>query len=191
MEIKETRFQFIPQRGELLVSEPFLADPNFRRSVVLLCEHEEQGSVGFILNRLLNLTTEEVIPGLLNISFPVFYGGPVEQNTLHFIHTAGELIEDSLPITDGIYWGGDIEAINALLLAGKVKPEDFKFFIGYSGWGEGQLNAEISLKAWWATPSSPAIVFTDDLEEMWRSVVKNLGQDFAYLANSPIDYNWN
>ncbi len=191
MEIKETRFQFIPQKGELLVSEPFLADPNFRRSVVLLCEHEEQGSVGFILNRLLNLTTEDVIPGLLNIPFPVFYGGPVEQNTLHFIHTAGELIEDSIPITEGIYWGGDIEAINALLLAGKVKPEDFRFFIGYSGWGEGQLNAEIALKAWWATPSSPAIVFTDDLEEMWRSVVKNLGQDFAYLANSPIDYNWN
>ncbi|MBC7381734.1 MAG: YqgE/AlgH family protein [Bacteroidia bacterium] len=191
MEIKETRFQFNPQRGQLLISEPFLADPNFRRSVILLCEHEEEGSVGFILNRLLTLTTDEVIPGLLTINFPVFYGGPVEQNTLHFIHKANDLIEEAMPVSNGIFWGGNIEAINELLLQDKVKPEDFKFFIGYSGWGEGQLNIEIAQKSWWATPAESEIVFTDDLEEMWSRVVKNLGSDFAYLANSPKDFNWN
>lgn len=191
MEIKNQKFDFTPERGQLLISEPFLADPNFRRTVVLLCEHELEVSVGFILNRLLSTNTDEVIPGLLSFSFPVFYGGPVEQNTLHFIHRRGDLIEDALPIAKGIFWGGNIHSIDQLLLENKVQPEDFKFFLGYSGWGEDQLNAEVFQKAWWATNSSPEIVFTDDLEEMWSRVVKKLGQNFAYLANSPEDYSWN
>ncbi len=191
MEIKKQKFTFNPQRGQLLISEPFLADPNFRRTVVLLCEHEPEGSVGFILNRLLEITTDELIPGLLNFAFPIFYGGPVEENTLHFIHSHGRLIEDAIPISNGIYWGGNIHEINELLIENKVKVEDFKFFMGYSGWGEDQLNKEVAQKAWWATDASPEIVFTDDLEKMWSSVVKNMGADFAYLANSPEDYSWN
>lgn len=191
MEIFNKQFNFTPHGGQLLLSEPFLSDPNFRKSVVLLCEHEEQGSVGFILNKLLPQTTDEIIPDLLNENFPIFYGGPVEQNTLHFIHRAGLHIDDSLPISEGVYWGGDIEKINILIKSGLAKKEDFKFFIGYSGWGEGQLTSEIEQKAWWLTNLDANLVFSHDLEQMWATCVRMLGDDFAYLANSPDDYSWN
>jgi putative transcriptional regulator len=168
-----------------------LHDSNFRKTVILLCEHESEGSVGFVINRLLASTTNDVIPGLLEYNFPVFYGGPVEQNTLHFIHRCGELIEDSIPITSNLFWGGNIEIINDLIGKGLASESDFKFFIGYSGWASGQLSDEIDQKAWWLTNVNEELVFLDDIEEIWPQAVRNLGQDFAYLADSPDDYHWN
>jgi putative transcriptional regulator len=191
MEILNKQYNFTPHSGQLLISEPFLSDPNFRKTVILLCEHEFHGSVGFVLNRLLSKTTADIIPSLLDHEFPIFYGGPVEQNTLHFIHRCGSLIEDSFPIGKNVYWGGNIEVINELISKGKASIHDFKFFIGYSGWASGQLNIEIDQKAWWLTNLSEDLVFMDDLEEMWPQAVRNLGQDFAYLADSPEDYHWN
>lgn len=176
MEISQQLYSFNPNSGQLLISEPFLSDPNFRKSVILLCEHEIIGSVGFIINKLMSKDTNEVIPGLLSQNFPIFYGGPVEQNTLHFIHKKGSLIEDSIEIGQGVFWGGDISKINELLKDGKATITDFKFFIGYSGWAEGQLQSEIDQKAWWACEIEEEIVFTDDIEEIWPICVKKLGQ---------------
>jgi len=180
-----------PTKGNLLISEPFLFDPNFSRTVVLLSEHNEEGSVGFIINRLLNMDTEELVPGLLNHRFPVFYGGPVEPNTLHFIHTCGQVIPGAQEITEGIYWGGDIDILSDLLNQKIVMPEECKFFVGYSGWTEGQLIEEIAAKAWWISDADAKTVFTDDLEDMWRRAVKNLGGDKSYLADAPLDPRWN
>lgn len=191
MEISQQLYNFNPNSGQLLISEPFLSDPNFRKSVILLCEHEIIGSVGFIINKLMSMDTDEVIPGLLSHNFPIFYGGPVEKNTLHFIHKKGLLIDDSIEIGCGVFWGGDISKINELLKDGKANSTDFKFFIGYSGWAEGQLQSEIDQKAWWACDIDEEVVFTDDIEEIWPICVKKLGPDFAYLANSPDDYHWN
>jgi putative transcriptional regulator len=191
MKISHKQYKFTPNSGQLLVSEPFLADPNFRKTVVLLCEHEAQGSVGFIINRLLDVDTDEIIPGLLNVNFPIYYGGPVEQNTLHFIHKAGLLIDESFPIGDDIFWGGNIDQINILLESGKATEQDFKFFIGYSGWGEGQLEAEIDQKAWWLTNLIKEEAFNENIEDIWPNTVRTMGKDFAYLADAPEDYNWN
>lgn len=191
MEIRKKEFTFSPEGGQILISEPFLNDPNFRKTVVLLCEHEEDSSVGFVLNRMLSATTSEVIPDLLHYNFPIFYGGPVEPNSLHFIHRCGLAIEDSFPIGNGIYWGGDIDYINKVIKAGLATEADFKFFIGYSGWAAGQLLAEIDQKAWWLSKPTVDLVFLDDLEEMWPNAVRTLGSDFAYLADSPEDFLWN
>lgn len=180
-----------PHKGSLLISEPYLEDVHFRRTVVLLSEHNEMGTVGFILNRLLNVTTTDVVPDLLDISFPVFYGGPVEPNTLHFIHKAGMVIPGSFEISKDIYWGGDIEMVNDLLNTGVVTQDEFRFFVGYSGWSPGQLDDEIREKAWWITRSTESIVFDDDLDNMWKKVVQQMGDDFAYMANSPEDPSWN
>ncbi len=180
-----------PSKGCLLLSEPFLGDMKFRRTVVLLGEHAEEGTVGFVLNRLLNITTKEVVPDLLSVDFPVYYGGPVEPNTLHFIHMAGDLIPGSQEIMPGIYWGGDIDLINLLLEKKEVYPEQFKFFIGYSGWEPGQLEEEIEQKAWWVTKGDSDMIFHDDLENMWPALVRKLGKDYAYLADSPEDPQWN
>jgi putative transcriptional regulator len=191
MKVFTKQYDFTPHSGQLLVSEPFLSDPNFRKTVILLCEHEPQGSVGFVLNKLLETNTDEVIPGLLNHNFPIYYGGPVEQNTLHFVHRCGKLIDDSFPIGEGVYWGGNIELINDLIEKGEATLDDFKFFIGYSGWAEGQLTDEIEAKSWWLTSIDANIVFGENIEELWPAAVKKLGPDFAYLADSPDDYHWN
>ena len=191
MKIDNKQYKFSPNGGQFLVSEPFLADPNFRKTVVLLCEHEPEGSVGFIINRLLDVDTNEVIPGLLNVNFPIYYGGPVEQNTLHFIHKAGLVIDESFPIGDDVFWGGNIDQINTLIESGKANEQDFKFFIGYSGWGEGQLEAEIDQKSWWLTNLVKAEAFNVNIEDIWPNTVRAMGKDFAYLADAPEDYNWN
>jgi putative transcriptional regulator len=168
-----------------------LADPNFRKSVVLLCEHELEGSVGFMLNKEVDLFTDDIIPGLLSYNFPVFYGGPVEPNTLHFIHKTNQPIRETFHLGQDVYWGGDIEDVNDLLSKGLASFNDFKFFIGYSGWAEGQLQAEIDQKAWWLGDIDSTLIFADEIDQIWPNSVKKLGSDFAYLADSPEDYNWN
>lgn len=180
-----------PHKGTLLLSEPFLEDMKFRRTVVLLGEHNDDGTVGFVLNRLLNITTRDVVPDLLETEYPVYYGGPVEPNTLHFIHKAGHLIDGSQPIANGIFWGGDIDQVNDFIRRKILDPVDFKFFLGYSGWESGQLLDEIENKAWWLTESNHQIVFDDDLDHMWANLVRTLGPDFAYMADSPEDPQWN
>ncbi len=180
-----------PQKGRLLISEPFLNDIQFRRSIVLIGDHNDEGTVGFILNRLLATTTNEIVPDLLEVNFPLFYGGPVEPNTLHFIHTAGVLIEGAQEISNGVFWGGNIEMINDLLNNKRVTPNQFRFFIGYSGWATNQLQDEVEDKTWWVAEGNDQIIFDDDLENMWKHVVKSLGEDYAYMANSPEDPSWN
>ncbi len=180
-----------PAKGSVLISEPFLNDLHFRRTVVLLGEHNSEGSVGFILNRLLNLRTNKVVPSLLDMDFPLFYGGPVEPNTLHFIHTVGELIEGAQPIKNGIFWGGNIELVNDLLNRGVVQQNEFRFFVGYSGWTPNQLDEEVEEKAWWVGEVSTELIFNDDLENMWSNVVRGMDEDYAYMANSPEDPQWN
>ncbi|MFN5884206.1 MAG: YqgE/AlgH family protein [Bacteroidota bacterium] len=192
MQVKNIQPSFGPPlKGSVLISEPYLSDLQFRRTVVLLGEHNEDGSVGFVLNRLLSIRSNEVVPGLLDIDFPLFYGGPVEPNTLHFIHTVGELIEGAQAIKDGIFWGGNIELVNDLLNQKVVKLNEFKFFVGYSGWAPGQLEDEMQEKAWWLGEAPASLIFSDDPERMWTNVVKNLNEDYAYMANSPDDPQWN
>lgn len=192
MQVKNIQPSFGPPlKGSVLISEPYLSDLQFRRTVVLLGEHNEDGSVGFVLNRLLSIRSNEVVPGLLDIDFPLFYGGPVEPNTLHFIHTVGDLIEGAQPIKDGIFWGGNIELVNDLLNQKVVKLNEFKFFVGYSGWAPGQLEDEMQEKAWWLGEAPASLIFSDDPERMWTNVVKNLNEDYAYMANSPDDPQWN
>ncbi|MCX6186452.1 MAG: YqgE/AlgH family protein [Bacteroidetes bacterium] len=183
--------KLLPARGRILISEPFLKDPQFNRTVVLLGQHNDESSVGFVLNRLLNASTDELVPDLLIYNFPLYYGGPVEQNTLHFIHTYGDIIEDAEEISHGIFWGGNINSVNNAIEKRLAKPENFKFFVGYSGWTEGQLDDEIKQKAWWVSECNTNTIFTDDLEDMWSMLVKHLGKNFEHLANAPLDPNWN
>ena len=104
-----------PAQDILLIADPFSKDPNFMRTVVYICRHSEEGSFGFVLNKVFNQTLDELIKGLDDIKIPVYYGGPVQTDTVHYIHQYPELIPDCYKISDEIFWGGDFETVKTLL----------------------------------------------------------------------------
>lgn len=180
-----------PAKGHLLISEPFLPDPNFKRTVILLTEHNEEGSVGFVLNKQTNITLNKLMTDFSDFSALVSYGGPVEPNTLHFLHKTGDILEGSIEIMKGVYWGGNFEALKILANTGKLNPSDFKFFIGYSGWGPGQLMDEIKANSWFCAPSVQEYCFLKNPENLWRKVLKNMGNEYSVISNFPEDPSLN
>lgn len=176
----------IPSAGKVLIAEPFLGDPNFERSVVLICEHNNEGSFGLVLNNVSKNTIADVVDDIY-VDFPLFIGGPVEQNTLHFVHRLGHLIEDSIDLGNGIFWSGDFESIKSLLSIGTIKSEDIRFFIGYSGWGAGQLGNELAQNTWFVSDINSDVLFEEYTNQFWRTVLKRMGGDYKVLANYPVD----
>src|SRR6185436_15532070 len=132
-----------PASGILLISDPFLKDPNFMRTVVFLCEHQEQGSFGFVLNKNYEHSLDELVPDLAGLNLPVHYGGPVQMDTLHFLHQYPDKIPGGFEVIDGVYWGGEFETAVELLRNKEIDPNKIRFYIGYSGWSEGQLSDEL------------------------------------------------
>lgn len=180
-----------PQKGSLLVSEPFMLDPNFKRSVVLLTEFEEQGAIGFILNQLSDYRVNDLIPDS-TCTLPVFVGGPVANDTLHFIHTCYDKLNSGIEIMDGIYWGGNYEALQILINSGQINSSEIKFFIGYSGWGEEQLEAELEQNSWLVAKNfNSEVIFVENEENLWKEVVIGLGPKYAHIANFPENPQWN
>ena len=110
----------IPAAGVLLIADPFLKDPNFLRTVVFLCEHKEDGSFGFVINRRFENTLDELVDGLEGYKIPVYYGGPVEQHTIHLLHQYGDAIPESQEIMKGIYWGGDFATVVKMIKDGEM-----------------------------------------------------------------------
>jgi len=175
------------QAGTILIADPFLKDPNFLRSVIFLCEHQPEGSFGFVLNRKSEYVIGDLIEELAGCRFPVFYGGPVQQNTIHFLHRRAGLITGGEKVTGEIYWGGEFEEVVSLLRNDKLSEEDLKLFIGYSGWSESQLNEELNQQTWLTTFSSEDIVFANNISEIWRNTLKQLGGKYEQLIHYPID----
>jgi len=179
-----------PSQGRLLIAEPFLGDPNFERSVILLCVHNEQGTLGFVLNQPVEANLADIWKEAY-VDFPVFLGGPVEKNTLHFIHRLGDKIEGAEDIGNGLFWGGDYEQVRTLLNLGKVSENDIRFFAGYSGWASGQLANEIKHNSWILSETDASFIFDTPSKEFWRSVLKRMGGENKAKANYPIDPRMN
>ncbi|RYG41253.1 MAG: YqgE/AlgH family protein [Chitinophagaceae bacterium] len=176
-----------PGPGILLIAEPFLKDPNFMRTVVLLCDHQEEGSFGFVLNKLYEHSLDELMNDMGELKLPVFYGGPVQMDTLHFLHQYPEKIPGSFEVLDGICWGGDFETAIGLLRSGEIDQKKIRFFIGYSGWSNGQLGDELKEKSWLTAQATRKIVFHHQAEEIWKASLKLLGTEYEVMANFPID----
>lgn len=176
-----------PASGILLIADPFLKDPNFLRTVVLLCEHQDEGSFGFVLNRPFKNTLDELIPELEGHVLPVFDGGPVQKDSLHFLHQLPDDIPGGQEIVPGVYWGGEFETVIRLLQEGRIDSGKIRFFIGYSGWGEGQLNNEMSEKTWLTVAANHKLVFHDKYDEIWKEALRHLGGEFEMMINFPLD----
>jgi putative transcriptional regulator len=172
--------------GRLLISEPFMLDPNFKRAVILLTEYAEAGAMGFILNHQSEYLLGDVLPDVSYSEIPVYSGGPVAANTLHFIHCIPQKIEGGIEICDGIFWGGDFEKAKELVSSYGINEHEIKFFMGYSGWTPSQLDEELQENSWIvAEKCSAATIFSGSEQNMWREVVISLGQRFAHIANFP------
>lgn len=176
-----------PGPGILLIADPFLKDPNFLRTVVFLCEHKEEGSFGFVLNRQYENTLDELIPELEGHKIPVYYGGPVQLDTLHFLHQYPEEIPGGQEVLKGIYWGGDFDAVVGLLKKEAIDLDKIRFYIGYSGWGSGQLKDEMTEKTWLTVKANRKLIFHIDYRELWKESLKQLGGDYEMMVNFPID----
>ena len=137
-----------PTKGKLLIAEPsILNDSSFNRSVIFLTEHDENGSVGFIFNKPAPYTINDIIPDI-NSSLKVYFGGPVSESNLYFVHKVPELIPNSIEIENGIFWGGDFDIVQELLNDKILSKNDIRFFLGYSGWSKEQLDEELSITSW-------------------------------------------
>jgi putative transcriptional regulator len=188
MDFFRYRNKLNPEKGRLLISEPFLPDPNFERTVVLLCEHNEEGSFGFVLNKPAMVKVSEVMDELRNFDHKIFIGGPVQQDTLHFIHRNNGEIEGGAEVREGIYWGGNFENVLFLTDTQQLMPTHIKFFLGYSGWSPGQLEQELEEDSWIVCDFvTEDIMFETEPEAMWRKALGNMGGRFSVYANYPVD----
>lgn len=163
-----------------------MGDTNFERSVVLVCEHSPSGTFGLVLNHPADIHLSDVIDDV-HPDLPLFIGGPVQQNTLHFIHRRPDLIDGSIQVVDGLYWSGDFEQVKRAVNVGTLTERDARFFIGYSGWNGGQLAGELSQKSWIVSRTTADFLFDTPTKEFWRGVLKRMGGAYKSMAHYPID----
>jgi putative transcriptional regulator len=175
----------IPEKGKLLISEPFLPDSFFNRTLIYLTEHTDKGSVGFILNKSINIKVDDALEGFTGWEEKLTMGGPVAPDTLHFIHTMGDLIHDSVWISDNIYWGGNIDILKELIKSGKADRGQVRFFLGYSGWGEGQLEKELGENSWLIGNAAGKAVMSYRTEDTWKMVLRNMNKKYSIWADFP------
>ena len=180
------------KKGNLIVAEPTVfSDENFNRSVILLVDHSQSGSVGFILNKKLEYSTKEIIPEL-KFEFPIYNGGPVKQDNLYFIHNKSILISGSLAIKNEIHWGGDFKKALDLINEKKIKSDEIKFFLGYSGWEKNQLENEIQSNSWIVVNDNKNDkILLEDCENIWKDNLTKLGGNYMIWSNSPENPNHN
>jgi len=175
----------IAAKGLILISEPFLSDTYFKRSVVYLTEHNTEGSVGFVLNKPIDLKVKDVIQDFPEFDAGVSIGGPVNTNTIHYIHTLGDTVPNSIKVKDNIYWGGDFDSIKNLISLGDIKTGQIRFFLGYSGWSENQLENELKQNAWLVAEIRPELVMRGEKSDFWNQILKKMGNKYRVWANFP------
>ncbi|GAB3223277.1 YqgE/AlgH family protein [Hymenobacter seoulensis] len=178
--------------GSLLISQPFLGDPNFERTVVLLCSHsDEEGSFGLVLNRPASLQLGDVLelPGgqtLPAAHVPLGIGGPVQADTLHYLHMQPDLPQ-AVDLGHDVYWGGDFRQLLEQLISGRTEPDTIRLYVGYSGWTAGQLAEEVRENVWIVHPNAADKVFTLDTDAFWQSILREKGGRYRVLSNYPTD----
>jgi len=185
IQIKSNKLK--PAKGRLLLSEPFMSDYYFGRSVILLAEHDDKGSFGIIMNKPVTVGFNEVLKDFPDFDSPIYLGGPVETNSLFYVHSLGDKIEGSVEITSNLFWGGDIETIKEMILLKTIQPGDIRFFIGYSGWGANQLDAELKRNSWIILRSAKLDLLSIDPMMMWESLMNSMGKEYSYWTKFPID----
>ena len=176
-----------PSPGRVVISEPLSTDGYFGRSVVLINEHNENGSVGYILNKPSRLTVGHFFDEFKKYKIPIFIGGPVATDTLHFIHRSGEKISNSVKVKNDLFWGGNMDDLPELIESKEILLKDIKFFIGYSGWDVKQLESEIDKNFWIVSTLDTRTILARYVKDYWSKVVEKAGKEYKFWLNIPED----
>ena len=177
--------------GDILIAKPFLQDGYFKRSVVYMCEHNDKGSLGFIVNKPQGLLLKDIFPHLKNGNFLLFEGGPVSPNQLFYTHTLGAELSDSMEIANGVYWGGNFFELSDLIEQGKVTKDNIRFYVGYSGWNAGQLDEEMKGDSWFSKSSTYLDLMKVDPEELWGHELVKINPGFKAFTDFAFDPSLN
>lgn len=181
-----------PTRGRVLISNPFLSDYFFRRAIVLLVDHGEDGSFGVIVNKPLDFRVNDVTRSFPASTSPVFLGGPVKTEGLFYIHTLGDLIPDSLQVMKGLWWGGELKVLEEIIAADpEGASESVRFYLGYSGWVTDQLKGEIQSRSWAIANVNTNEIMAGSTNNMWEEKVKELGKSYDPWLKLPVDPSFN
>lgn len=174
------------EKGTILLAEPFMLDPNFKRAVVLVTEHsEKEGTIGFVLNKPIKMKVNSLVQDFPEIESYVYIGGPVANETLHYIHDSGHILDGSIPVSDGVYWGGDFEKLKFLIKSQLILPRNIRFFLGYAGWSQGQIFDELEYGSWVLAVMDPNYAFQSKHRLLWNQVMKNKGGQYTVIAEMP------
>lgn len=175
----------LPSRGKILISEPFLCDATFGRSVVLLVDHTDEGSMGLIMNKQLPLLVNDVVKEFKYLEdIPLYKGGPIGTDTLFYLHTLPD-ISGALPVCKGLYLNGDFEALKRQILQGYDIHGKVRFFLGYSGWECEQLTQEIKENTWIVAKEDPSYLLDEQTKDMWKNALGKLGSKYETWSRFP------
>ncbi|MBR5541032.1 MAG: YqgE/AlgH family protein [Bacteroides sp.] len=177
----------LPRQGGLLISAPFLRDYHFARSVVLMVEHNEEGSMGIVLNKNFSalMTLNDLVPELASLApIPLYKGGPISRETLFYLHRIPYL-KHALPLGNGLYLNGDFEEMKRYLLAGGQTKGVVRFFAGYAGWQPKQLMQEIKDNTWVVNNDNNVDLLNLYLRDLWRESLIDMGGKYAIWARYP------
>ena len=175
----------VPRKGRVLISEPFLPGNFFNRAVILLVAHSRKGSVGFILNKKVDLQIQGYISGFEEFEADVFMGGPVSTDSIYFIHRRADLIPGSIHVLDDIHWGGDFNELKRLVNLGIITRGEIRFFLGYSGWDAGLLEREIRENSWLVDDVDSSLIMEELGAEAWGQFVRKVGERYSMWENFP------
>jgi len=178
--------------GSILLAKPsLLGDTHFQRSVILITKYSKKGIVGFITNKPLTHTISEILPEV-NDEYLIYNGGPVEQESLYFLHTRPDLIPNSIKVSQSVYWGGDFDKVSDLIISKQIHSQEIKFFLGYTGWDYDQLHSEINEDSWIVQNLSEIdSLIKDNTNSIWKNSLNNLGGKYQIWANAPENPNYN
>ena len=179
--------KILPRQGGLLISAPFLRDIHFARSVVLVIDHNEEGSMGLVLNKNFSrlMTLNELVPALATLPpIPLYKGGPIGRETLFYLHTLSYL-KDALPLGNGLYLNGDFNEMQKYILSGAPTQGVVRFFMGYAGWQKGQLKQEIEANTWLVNNESKVDLLNMYLRDLWRETLSDMGGKYAVWSRYP------
>lgn len=175
----------LPSRGKILISEPFLRDATFGRSVILLIDHTDEGTMGLIINKPLPIFVNDIIKEFKYINdIPLCKGGPVATDTLFYLHTLAN-ISGAIPVSKGLYLNGDFDEIKKYILQGNKVDQHIRFFLGYCGWEGEQLNDELKENTWLVSKEDKDYLMNSDTKDMWKEALEKLGSKYEAWSRFP------